>query len=114
MVPGAREVRRFVRVPFFAKATLAVLFEAQVIEARSIDISLGGVSLACPTPLPIGQLVSLTFHLTTGETRSEERPVSGRVSHLRFDDDAAIIGVEFTPTLDRMVMPALVRAIERL
>jgi c-di-GMP-binding flagellar brake protein YcgR len=80
-------------------------------EAYTVDLSLGGVGLASPAPLPTGARVALTFYLVTGADEVLEQ-VDGRVVNLRYDDDASHIGVEFVEPLSPRSAPALTRAIE--
>jgi c-di-GMP-binding flagellar brake protein YcgR len=112
-VTAGRGARRFERVPFYTRVTVASNPEGTVREANSVDISLGGVGLICHEPLSVGSDVSLTFHLGSRPVPTLEE-VSGRVRAVRFDEDATLLGVEFADVLSRGSAPALVRAIERL
>jgi len=108
------EGRRFIRVPFFTKVVVLPQAATASVEARSIDISLGGMGLVCQSALPIGQSVSLTFYLTTTTGEVPQGPVPGRVTGVRFENNTSILGVEFDHTLERRLVPELVRAVERL
>jgi c-di-GMP-binding flagellar brake protein YcgR len=112
-VPTPQDKRRFGRAPFFANVTVELLSSSSAIDARSVDISLGGVALISPMPVPIGEHVVLTFHLKTSSGMTTER-ISGRVVNLRHDDDASIVGVEFSAVLDRNAAPVLTRTVETL
>jgi hypothetical protein len=114
LLEGHADKRRFERVPFFAEVAVSLPAGEHLIDARSIDISLSGIGLVCPMPLPVGMSVSVTVRLGSDERLIEEGPVVGRVVNLRLDDDAAIVGVEFTPVLSRSLAPGLVRTIEKL
>jgi hypothetical protein len=103
--------RLFERVPFCVRVTLASMPGASTLEAQSIDASLGGVGLICTEPVPIGQAVTLTFHFATQSGEAAEA-VRGHVTSVRCDDDAAVVGIKFTPPLDRRTTPLLCRAIE--
>ena len=109
------ERRGYIRVPFFTKVVvLPQAATASVESAHSIDISLGGVGLVCQSALPIGQPVSLTFYLPTATGEVPQGPVPGRVTGVRFENNTSILGVEFDHTLERRLVPELVRAVERL
>jgi hypothetical protein len=98
------------RGPFNAHVTLVSTLEASTQEARSIDVSLGGVSLICTEPLEVGQCITLIFHLATQSGMVAEE-VCGRVMSARFDDDVAVLGIEFTSPLDRRTAPEFCRAL---
>ena len=70
-----RTTRRFERVPFFTEVIVAPLNGGTPTPARSFDISLAGVGLACSKPISVGQSVCLTFYLTTAEGVVAEGPV---------------------------------------
>jgi hypothetical protein len=105
------ERRRFERKPFFAAVTIKTASCASI-EARSNEISLSGVGLISATPIAAGEAVALTIRVPGPDGVAER--VSGRVASLRFDDDCAVIGVEFSSPLDRLTTPALAVAVERL
>jgi c-di-GMP-binding flagellar brake protein YcgR len=105
--------RRFERVPFFTRVTVSPPSGASPIEARSLDVSLGGVGLVAPTGLPVGTVVMLTFYLGRSPKTSEER-LYGRITNVRAESDGSLIGIEFSRVLDAESAPALVRAIDRL
>jgi hypothetical protein len=104
--------RRFERGPFIAHVTVASTLEASTQEAQSIDVSLGGVSLICTEPLEIGLCITLTFHLATQSGMVAEE-VCGRVMSARFDDDVAVLGIEFTSPLDHRTAPEFCRSLAR-
>jgi len=104
--------RRFERMPFYSQVTVDLSGGDVRLEARSANISLGGVGLICPTALPVGEHVTLTFHLTSSAGPVAER-VTGRVVSSRFDDGVALIGVEFDAVLGHEAA-ALARVVERL
>ena len=106
--------RRYERVPFYCAVTLTAPPEAAEVAARTIDVSLGGVGLACPTAPAVGRVVTLTFHLGRGGGPTVAERVAGRVANVCCDPDVNRIGVEFAAPLDRAANPALVRAIEEL
>ena len=106
--------RRFERVPFFTNVTLSPS-QGLPLEGRTIDISFGGVRVVCPKPLPVGQLVTITFHLTTPSgMAAKTEQVIGRIVNLQVDVDATAMGLEFVAPLNEKSTPLLVRAIERL
>lgn len=107
------ERRRFGRLPFFVPVALTPNTVPGSIQGHTFDISLGGAGLTCPTPLPVGESVRLAFHLPAPAGRVVEE-LTGRVASLRFDDDGAIMGVEFDELASSRKAPALTRAIERL
>jgi PilZ domain len=112
-MPTPQHGRRFERAPFFVEVTLALPQGGHLVEARSVDISLGGVGLICPVPLAVGSVITLTFSVR-GRTGAVEECVVGRVASLRYDDDASLVGVEFVEPLKRESAPTLVREIEWL
>jgi c-di-GMP-binding flagellar brake protein YcgR len=113
-VAAPPDTRRCVRVPYFGKVTIVDPPNEAPIEARSIDISLNGVGLVSPKPLPVNTLVTLQFHLTNPNGTPTAEQVSGRVAYVRFESGTSVVGLEFLPVLDRLSPPVLVRAIERL
>jgi hypothetical protein len=100
-------------VPSSALVTLMSTESDGPFDAWSSDISLEKVHLICQEPMPIGLAVSLDFHPSSSRVAIDER-LSGRVSDVRVDVEASVVGVEFSEILSRWSAPALVRTIERL
>ena len=103
------ERRSYERVGFLCRVAVAVRPEAAPIEARSIDLSLGGVGLATSAALPVGQTVVLTFFLKGARQEEVRDQVQGRVVNLKADLDCNRVGVEFLEPLHESRHPALVR-----
>jgi hypothetical protein len=105
--------RRYKKVPLFARVTVVPAPPRAPIEAQSVEVGLDGVGLLSALPLPIGEEVSLTFHLTTGSgSETVLGPILGRVTGVWFDDDTAVVGVAFAEILSRESWPELVRFVE--
>jgi len=105
--------RHHKKVPLIARVTVVPVPPAAPIEAQSVEVGLDGVGLLCALPLPVGEAVSLTFHLTTGSgSETVVGPIFGRVTGVRFDDDTAVVGVEFDEILSQESSPELVRFVE--
>jgi c-di-GMP-binding flagellar brake protein YcgR len=113
VLPTPQDKRRFGRAPFIANVTVELPAGGSAIDARSVDISLGGVGLISPMPVPVGEHMVLTFHLKTSSGMTTER-IPGRVVNLRHDDDASIVGVEFAAVLDHKTAPVLTGIVEKL
>lgn len=82
---NATDRRIHVRAPLEAP----VLLDAQSAwqRARSQDVSIGGVAVACESPLPIGKTVEVYFELPNGiavEATAEVVRASGGVLGLKF------------------------------
>lgn len=112
-MPERQVRRRSERVPYTALVTLTAPQWGRPFEAWTTEISLDGVNLICPGPLPIGLVVSLTFHSSTPQGATEER-LSGRVNKVRADVEASVVEVEFSEALSRRSASALAQTIERL
>lgn len=83
--PDSTDRRVHIRVPLEAP----VLVDAQSTwqRARSANVSVGGVAVACETPIPVGKTVEIYFELPNGvavETRAEVVRASGALLGLRF------------------------------
>jgi len=73
------------RVPLQAPVLVDALSEWQ--RARSENVSVGGVAVACETPIPIGKTVEVYFELPNGfavEATAKVVRSSGAVLGLRF------------------------------
>ena len=94
------------RVPSHAQAEVTPVPDGETIEAYAFAIGLDGAGLACCTPLAVGQPVSMIFCFTTrAGAAAREGPLLGRTTSVHFDDDVAIIGVEFAERLSRRTSP---------
>jgi c-di-GMP-binding flagellar brake protein YcgR len=92
------ERRRFVRVPFYASVKVTPS-DGRAIEARSFDISVGGVGLI-GTPAPgVGQVIQMEFSVVVRPGVVTVEAVLGRVMHVK-DIGATALGVEFLDPLD--------------
>jgi hypothetical protein len=101
-------------VPFLKPVTVWAPPDGPPVEARTVDISLGGVGLACRASFRKGQVVVVAFRLNDPRRGPVEERVTGRVANLVADDDGNRIGVEFAEPLHASAHPALTRAVERL
>jgi c-di-GMP-binding flagellar brake protein YcgR len=106
--------RAFVRVPYLKPVIVTVPPDRRKIEASSLNISLGGVGLACQASFRKGQVLVVTFRLSDPKRGVVEESVTGRVMNLVADSDGNRVGVEFVEPLQHSTFPALVRAVERL
>jgi hypothetical protein len=113
---GSLEQRVYERVPFFRPVEVSAPPEAPPVEARSFDISLGGVGLVCPrsSGLRPGAPVALTFRLNDPRRGPVVERVFGRVAHLRAEPDGVRVGVEFLEPLHPTSYPGLSEVIGRL
>jgi len=102
------ERRSYERVGFHCRVAVAVRPGAVPIEARSMDLSLGGAGIATAAPLEVGQTVVLTFILRDGRQQEVRDQVQGRVVNLKADLDCNRVGVEFLEPLHESKHPALV------
>ena len=111
-----RERRVYERVPFFRPVDLSVPPDAPSIEARSFDVSLGGVGLAVPAgrAVPVGTAVAVTFHLTDRRRGAFDERILGRVVHARSEADCTRVGIEFAEPVHPSAYPGLSRVIGQL
>jgi hypothetical protein len=108
-----RPERCFKKVPLFARVTVVPAPPGAPIEAQSVEVGIDGVGLLSALPLPVGEEVSLTFHLTTGSgSDTALGPILGRVTGVWLDDDTAVVGVAFAEILSRESWPELIHFIE--
>jgi hypothetical protein len=106
--------RRYVRVDFFCRVDVAPISGGKTIEARSANISLGGVGLIVPQSLELGQVLQLTFHLRDREGNELLEQIAGRVVNSRSDFEILRVGIEFLEPLKESKNPVLCRTVERL
>lgn len=99
-------------MPFFAGVTVTLSPCGRTIEARTFDISLGGVGLICPTMVAVGQILSMAFRLADRSGGAVIEVVHGRVCHSRSDEGATTVGMQFLSPLGRRTTPILVARIE--
>jgi c-di-GMP-binding flagellar brake protein YcgR len=110
----AVERRLYVRVPFLKPVRVWAPPEDRPVEARTLDISLGGVGITCRAAFRKGQVVIIGFRLTDPRLGTVEERVTGRVANLQADDDSNRVGIEFSEPIHPSVFPALARAVGRL
>ncbi len=84
------------------------------VEARTVDISLGGVGIALAATFARGDLVTIVFRLDGRGRGPVEERVLGRVAYVRADVDGNRIGVEFLEPLASAACPELCRRVDRL
>jgi c-di-GMP-binding flagellar brake protein YcgR len=112
--PSGAERRSFVRVPFHKAVTVYEPPKGPRVEARTLDVSLGGVGLMCREALPRGRAVVVVFILNDPRLGAREEHVPGKVVHLAADVDSNRLGVEFDEPVRASAFPALARAVARL
>jgi c-di-GMP-binding flagellar brake protein YcgR len=103
------ERRSYERVGFLCRVALAVRPGAPPLEARSVDLSMGGAGIVTSAALQVGQTVGLTFFLKDARQQEVRDQVQGRVVNLKADLDCNRVGVEFLEPLHESKNPALVR-----
>jgi hypothetical protein len=108
-----RNLRKYGRATFLSQVSLSVRGGVDV-EARSLDINLGGVGLISRVFVRTGQAVTLAFHLKNSANVAVVERVQGRVVFARSDVDGHRLRVEFYEPLDRTTNPELTRRIENL
>ena len=93
--PGStREQRQSVRRVLLSNAIFIALDVSSQV-ARTIDLSIGGMSLILPQPLPIGQVCAVTFDVPYDQSK-QRALVSGRVASCIPDGNNAYrVGVRF-------------------
>jgi c-di-GMP-binding flagellar brake protein YcgR len=112
---GRRDDRRnYTRVPFHKSVTVEALPDGPTIEARTIDISLGGVGITCRAAFSKGQSLAVVFRLDDRKLGACVERVPGRVVNLVADEGCNRVGVEFAESLHEAKFPALSRAVARL
>jgi hypothetical protein len=83
--PDSTDRRVHARVPLQAPVLLDALSAWQ--RARSENVSVGGVAVACESPLPVGKIVEVYFELPNGtaiEATAEVVRSSGTMIGLKF------------------------------
>lgn len=101
--------RRFGRRPFRARVTISLPTRQVVLQANVLEISQNGVRVLCAEPVSEGADALLTFRIRSGR-REQTEQVSGRVIHARMDDDAWVVGFQFTEALAPERTPLLAQA----
>jgi c-di-GMP-binding flagellar brake protein YcgR len=111
---GTVDRRRYERVNFFCRVSLATSPGAPAREAQSTDISLGGVGLTTTGQYALGQVLTVTFHVRDARRGEVQERVAGRVVNLKADLDGNRLGVEFLEPLDERRYPLLTRKVMSL
>jgi c-di-GMP-binding flagellar brake protein YcgR len=101
-------------MPFFTDVELSDSAGGPPIPARTLEISLGGVGLMSPKPLPEGSHIRLIFHLRNGSQTEVPETVHGMVRVLRSDIDGHRLGIEFSEPLRPDHNPKLLKKVESL
>jgi PilZ domain len=107
------EKRIYQRVPFLCRVTLST-GEGPPIEARTMDISLGGGGVISPRVVALGQRLTLGFHVRSRSGTPVVELVEGRVVNVRADLDGNLLGIEFVQPIAHERCPELTRTVERL
>jgi hypothetical protein len=110
------EKRAYERVPFFCPVLIAPKPGGISAEARTVDVSIGGVGMVCSGTMVVrpGANVEVTFRLTDPKKGPCEEVVVGRVVNLVADPNGCRIGVEFLEPLRPDTHPRLFRKVDRL
>jgi c-di-GMP-binding flagellar brake protein YcgR len=108
------ERRRYERVACFIPVQLTVLPSGPVLQARSFDISRGGVGVMAEKLLERGQAVSIRVHFSNGSPDGADEDVLGRIAYARADEDGDRIGVEFISPIQESITPMLAKKLESL
>jgi c-di-GMP-binding flagellar brake protein YcgR len=108
--------RVYERVPFFCQVVVAARPGAYATEARTVDISLGGVGVFCAGTLFLrpGSSVSVTFRLADPHQGFCEEVIMGKVANAAADSDGCRYGIEFLDPIKPSTHPRLARAVDRL
>jgi c-di-GMP-binding flagellar brake protein YcgR len=108
------ERRRYERVSFFCRLTIAPISGGPAFEAQCVDISLGGAGIASRKLVAVGQLVAITFHIKTARQQDVAEQMFGKVVRVVSDIDGHHLGVDFVEPLRSAQTPELCRKVERL
>lgn len=108
------ERRRYERVSFFCRVTIAAPPGSAPFEAQCVDISLGGAGISSRRLVPVGQFVAIAFHLKTPAQKEIVEQVFGKVVRAVSDIDGHHLGIDFAEPLEAGRNPELCRKIERL
>ena len=108
------ERRVYERVPFFCDIAMTILPAAQVVEAHSYDISLGGVGLVTVASVRAGAMVGLAFSLRDKTGKSVVNQVNGRVVRCDADLDGNRLGIEFLTPLNAATSPQLMKRVVKI
>jgi hypothetical protein len=103
------EMRRYERVSFLCQLELTALPGSVAHEARSLDLSLGGVGAITTKVYTIGQLVMVNFILNDSGLGKTTVQVLGRVAYLTADSDANRLGIQFLQSLTEAEHAPLVK-----
>jgi c-di-GMP-binding flagellar brake protein YcgR len=101
------ERRRYERVPFFVDVVLRKAEGGRLLQARTIDFSLGGVGLLTSAAFVAGEHVTIIFAIPDAGSQ-ETTEIVGRVVGFSADVDANRVGVEFLEPLSASRSPKLV------
>jgi c-di-GMP-binding flagellar brake protein YcgR len=108
------EKRRYERVSFFCRVTLAPMSGGSPFEAQCVDISLGGAGISSRKLIAAGQPISVTFHMKNAAQKDVAEPVFGKVVRVVSDIDGHHLGVDFVEPLQATRNPELCKKVERL
>lgn len=111
---GQRRIHE--RVPFFCPVWAVPKNGGLSAEARSFDISPGGVGLSTAGSMPAGTgtLMIVTPRLHHPKHGRREEPVVGRVARMNTDDGGILLGIDFLEAIRSETHPRLTRAVEKL
>ena len=107
------EKRRYDRVPFHCRTTIAARPDGVPFEAWTVDLSLGGVRLASDRPYPTGQVISITFRVRDGSRGEAAEAIEGTIVHTQPESEGYLLCIEFVGPLDASRHARLIRKLER-
>lgn len=106
--------RGYERVSFFCRVTIARLPGGPPFEAQCVDINLGGAGISSRSLVPVGQFITISFHIRTAARKEVVEQVFGKVVRAASDIDGHYLGVAFDEPLRPSRNPELRRKIESL
>lgn len=107
------ERRRYGRVPFLSRVALTPIPGGTRSEARTLDLSLGGVGVLTSGAYAVGQAVELVFFSRDSKGAEVGERVLGRVANFKADVDGNRIGIEFAAPLRETECPVLTQRLLR-
>lgn len=108
-----RERRRHERVPFLAKARLRLGPQGPEWQARSLDLSDGGVCLFAPAMLEVSARVEISLRLRGEEETVWSEPQAATVRRCQVEPEGNRIAFEFDSLISDSGDPRLAQALAR-
>src|SRR5512135_3007680 len=94
-----RPKRSYGRMSCLCRVTIARQPGGPPLEAQCVDINLGGARIASRWLVPVGQLITISFHIRTAAQNVVVERVFGKVVHAASDIDGHYLGVVFDEPL---------------